>query len=95
MLKPITYLRQAIEIPYYHHERWNGRGYPCKLKGEEIPLAARIFSVVDVWDALHSDRPYRKAWQVGKVRQFLRFQSGRMFEPAIVEAFLMLREGKE
>jgi PAS domain S-box-containing protein/putative nucleotidyltransferase with HDIG domain len=90
MLKSITYLRQAIEIPYYHHERWNGKGYPCKLKGEEIPLAARIFSVVDVWDALSSNRPYRKAWQETKARQYLRLQAGRLFDPAVVDAFLMM-----
>jgi PAS domain S-box-containing protein/putative nucleotidyltransferase with HDIG domain len=95
MLKSITYLKQAIEIPYYHHERWNGRGYPCKLKGEEIPLAARIFSVVDVWDALRSDRPYRRAWQESKARQYLRVQAGRLFDPAIVEDFLAMQEGKE
>jgi PAS domain S-box-containing protein/putative nucleotidyltransferase with HDIG domain len=95
MLKSITYLRQAIEIPYYHHERWNGRGYPCRLQGEEIPLAARIFSVVDVWDALRSDRPYRRAWQENKVRQYLRLQAGRLFDPAIVDAFLTMQTGRD
>ena len=62
LLKPIYYLEAALDIPYSHHERWNGEGYPRKLKGEEIPLAARIFAVVDVFDALTSDRPYRPAW---------------------------------
>jgi PAS domain S-box-containing protein/putative nucleotidyltransferase with HDIG domain len=90
MLKSITYLRQAIDIPYCHHERWNGRGYPRRLVGDEIPMAARVFSVVDVWDALRSDRPYRKAWPENKVRQYLRLQSGRSFDPLIVEAFLAL-----
>jgi PAS domain S-box-containing protein/putative nucleotidyltransferase with HDIG domain len=90
MLKSITYLHQAIDIPYCHHERWNGRGYPRNLVGEEIPIAARVFSVVDVWDALRSDRPYRKAWPESKVRQYLQMQSGRSFDPAVVNAFLML-----
>jgi HD-GYP domain-containing protein (c-di-GMP phosphodiesterase class II) len=62
MLLPILYLRPALDIPYCHHERWDGTGYPRGLKGEEIPLTARIFAVVDVWDALTSDRPYRDAW---------------------------------
>jgi HD-GYP domain-containing protein (c-di-GMP phosphodiesterase class II) len=62
MLSPIRYLRQALDIPYCHHEKWDGNGYPRGLKGEQIPLAARVFAVVDVWDALLSDRPYRKAW---------------------------------
>ena len=62
MLQPIKYLRQALDIPYCHHEKWDGTGYPRGLKGEQIPLAARIFAVVDVWDAITSDRPYRKAW---------------------------------
>jgi len=62
MLSPITYLNKSIDIPYCHHERWDGTGYPRGLKGKQIPLSARIFAVVDVWDALTSDRPYRKAW---------------------------------
>src|SRR5208337_687918 len=66
LLLPIPYLRPALDIPYCHHEKWNGMGYPRGLKGEEIPLAARIFAVVDIWDALRSDRPYRSAWSEEK-----------------------------
>ena len=62
MLHSIAYLHRALDIPYCHHEKWDGTGYPRGLKGEQIPLAARIFAIVDVWDALSSDRPYRKAW---------------------------------
>jgi HD-GYP domain-containing protein (c-di-GMP phosphodiesterase class II) len=88
MLLPIAYLRPALDIPYYHHERWNGQGYPCRLQREEIPLGARIFSVVDVWDALRSDRPYRPAWADHKVQQYIRDQAGKQFDPRIVEAFM-------
>jgi PAS domain S-box-containing protein len=87
MLSPISYLRQAINIPYCHHEKWDGTGYPRGLKGEEIPLAARIFSVVDVWDALTSDRPYRKAWTPGQARAYIQEQAGKQFDPKVVEAF--------
>lgn len=72
MLSPIVYLRPALDIPYCHHEKWDDTGYPRGLKGEQIPLAARIFAVVDVWDALSSDRPYRPAWPHEKVRAYLR-----------------------
>ncbi len=72
LLSPITYLRGALDIPYCHHEHWDGSGYPRGLKGEQIPLSARIFSVIDIWDALLSDRPYRNAWPVQKVAQYLR-----------------------
>jgi PAS domain S-box-containing protein len=88
MISPISYLQPALDIPYCHHEKWDGGGYPRGLKGEQIPLAARIFAVVDVWDALTSDRPYRKAWQENKVRDYIREQSGRHFDPKIVEVFL-------
>ncbi|MSP12147.1 MAG: GAF domain-containing protein [Chloroflexi bacterium] len=88
MLLPINFLRPALDIPYYHHEKWDGTGYPVKLKGEQIPLAARIFSVVDVWDALRSDRPYRKAWPEVKVRAYIQGQSGIHFDPPVVEALL-------
>jgi putative nucleotidyltransferase with HDIG domain len=88
MIAPITYLRRALDIPYCHHEKWDGTGYPRGLKGEQIPLAARIFTVVDVWDALSSDRPYRKAWPEDKVRQHLREQAGKHFDPDIIEIFL-------
>jgi putative nucleotidyltransferase with HDIG domain len=87
MLYPIGYLRSAIDIPYCHHEKWDGSGYPRGLKGEQIPLAARVFAIVDVWDALRNDRPYRKAWPEGKVREYLRDQNGRHFDPVVVDAF--------
>lgn len=88
LLKPIAYLQNALEIPYCHHERWDGEGYPRGLKGTSIPLAARLFSIVDVWDALTSDRPYRKAWPSDQVRDFLLEQSGKHFDPDIVDLFL-------
>lgn len=94
ILSPISFLNAAITIPYYHHERWDGSGYPLGLKGEKIPLAARIFAVVDVWDALSSDRPYRKAWPKGKVLAYLQDNTGVLFDPEIVEDFLsLLKEG--
>lgn len=86
-LKPISYLRPALDIPKYHHERWDGEGYPYGLKGENIPLAARVFAVVDVWDALTSDRPYRKAWEPGKVAEHIRAGVEGHFDPQIVEEF--------
>jgi PAS domain S-box-containing protein len=88
MLMPISYLRPALDIPYCHHEKWDGTGYPRGLKGEQIPLAARIFAVVDVWDALTSDRPYRSAWSKEKTLEYIREQSGRHFDPRVVEVFL-------
>jgi HD-GYP domain-containing protein (c-di-GMP phosphodiesterase class II) len=88
MLSPIGYLREALNIPYCHHEKWDGTGYPRGLKGEDIPLIARIFSVVDVWDALTSNRPYRNAWSSEKARQYIAEQSGKQFEPRIVDVFL-------
>jgi PAS domain S-box-containing protein len=88
MLKPILYLSKAIDIPWCHHEKWDGTGYPRGLKREDIPLAARIFSVVDVWDALLSDRPYRKGWSVDKARTYIQEQAGMYFDPQIVEIFL-------
>jgi putative nucleotidyltransferase with HDIG domain len=88
LLQPIEYLRPVIDIPYCHHEKWDGSGYPRGLKGEEIPLAARIFAIVDVWDALLTDRPYRKAWTVDKARSYLTEQSGLHFDPKVVQSFL-------
>jgi PAS domain S-box-containing protein len=88
LLSPITFLRPSIDIPYCHHEKWDGSGYPRGLKGETIPLAARIFSIIDVWDALRSDRPYRKGWSTKEVEDYLRSQSGRQFEPKILEVFM-------
>lgn len=90
MLKGITFLDSALEIPYAHHERWDGSGYPRGLVGEEIPLEARIFAVVDVWDALRSDRPYREGWDAGRVRQHIIEGSGTMFDPTVVKEFLAL-----
>ena len=90
LLSPIAYLRDALEIPYGHHEKWDGSGYPQGLKREQIPLAARIFAVVDVWDALSSERPYRPAWPQDRVRAYLSDQRGRHFEPGRVDAFLRL-----
>jgi len=88
MLAPITYLRPALDIPYCHHEKYDGSGYPRGLKGREIPLGARIFSVVDVWDALTSDRYYRKAWPEDETAAYIREQAGKSFDPAIVRTFL-------
>lgn len=90
MLMPISYLRPALDIPYSHHEKWDGTGYPLGLKGEQIPLVARIFAVSDVFDALTSDRPYRKAWSVKKTLDYIHGQSGRHFDPKVVEAFLAM-----
>jgi len=90
MLAPIAYLRPALDIPYCHHERWDGTGYPRQLKGTEIPLAARIFAVVDSWDALRSDRPYRKGWEDAQVRAYLQEQAGKAFDPEVVKIFLQL-----
>ena len=88
MLAPITYLHPAIDIPYCHHEKWDGSGYPRGLKGNQIPLAARIFAVADVWDALTSDRPYRKAWSKDKALEFIQEQSGKQFDPGVVSVFV-------
>lgn len=88
LLTPIAYLRPAVDIPFCHHERWDGSGYPMGLKGEDIPLAARIFMVVDVWDALGSDRPYRRAWPPDKIKAYLGEQAGKQFDPRIVQVFL-------
>ena len=90
LLAPIPYLRPALDIPYCHHEHWDGSGYPRGLKGEEIPLAARIFSIVDIWDALLSDRPYRKAWPREKVIEYLKEISGKNLDPKIVIEFLKM-----
>ena len=87
MLAPIQYLARALDIPYSHHEKWDGTGYPRGLKGEQIPLAARIFAVVDVWDALLSDRPYRPAWSEDRVREHIRAQTGLHFDPRVSQTF--------
>ena len=90
MLSSIRYLQPALEIPYCHHEKWDGTGYPRGLKGEEIPVAARIFAVVDVWDAITSDRPYRKRWSNERAREYIQEQSGKYFDPQVAEVFLKL-----
>jgi HD-GYP domain-containing protein (c-di-GMP phosphodiesterase class II) len=87
MLKTIDYLRPALEIPYCHHERWDGNGYPRGLEGTNIPLSARIFAVVDVWDALTSDRPYRLAWPEPKALEYIKLESGRHFDSEVVNVF--------
>jgi response regulator RpfG family c-di-GMP phosphodiesterase len=92
LLAPIPFLRSSLDIPYCHHERWDGTGYPRRLKGEEIPLSARIFAVIDVWDALLSNRPYRKAWSMRKAREYIRAQTGRQFDPQVGRKFLELVE---
>jgi response regulator RpfG family c-di-GMP phosphodiesterase len=95
LLSPISFLRGVLDIPYCHHERWDGSGYPRGLKGEQIPLAARIFSVVDNWDALLSDRPYRGAWPAEKVKAYLKESAGTLLDPKIVEIFLSMIERDE
>jgi putative nucleotidyltransferase with HDIG domain len=92
LLKPIPYLQKAIDIPYCHHEHWDGSGYPRGLKGEEIPLAARIFSVVDVWDALLSDRSYSKAWSREDALSYIHENAGKLFDPQVVAVFLKFVE---
>ena len=92
MLDPIDFLHEAIDIPYCHHEKWDGTGYPRGLKGDDIPFAARIFSVVDVWDALVFDRPYRKALPREEVRKHILEGSGKHFDARVVDAFLQLDE---
>lgn len=91
-LSHVAFLQEALDIPCHHHERWDGSGYPKGLKGEEIPLAARIFAVADVWDALRSDRPYRPSWPEEKVVEYLRANAGRLFDPQVVEVFLRERQ---
>jgi putative nucleotidyltransferase with HDIG domain len=93
LLSPIGYLDQSLDIPYCHHEKWDGSGYPRGLRAEQIPLAARIFALADVYDALSSDRPYRAAWPPEKVRVHIVGLSGTHFDPAVVEAFLALEAG--
>jgi len=92
MLSPIAFLVPAIDIPYCHHEKWDGSGYPRGLRGKEIPFAARIFPVVDVWDALTSNRPYRKAMPQYEVRPRIKADSGKHFDPVVVDAFMELKD---
>jgi HD-GYP domain-containing protein (c-di-GMP phosphodiesterase class II)/putative methionine-R-sulfoxide reductase with GAF domain len=95
LLYPIVYLRPALHIPYCHHEKWDGSGYPRGLKGEEIPMVARIFTIVDVYDALISNRPYRLAWTPENALEYIREQSGKHFDPRVVKAFLALMAGEK
>jgi HD-GYP domain-containing protein (c-di-GMP phosphodiesterase class II) len=88
LLEPISFLKPSIDIPFCHHEKWDGTGYPRALRGKQIPLSARIFSVIDVWDALRSDRPYRKGWSREQAVHFIRVQAGRHFDPEVTEVFL-------
>ncbi len=92
MLSEINFLKSAITIPYFHHEKWDGTGYPTGLKGEEIPVESRIFTIIDVWDALLSDRPYRKGWPREKVIQYIRENKGIYFDPKIADIFLKLQQ---
>ena len=95
LLEKIPFLGPALDIPYYHHEKWDGTGYPVGLSGEKIPLPARIFAIVDVWDALRSDRPYRKAWSDEKALRYIQEQSGSHFDPQVVETFMGLMEKEQ
>ena len=88
ILAPIISARHTLDVTLYHHEHWDGEGYPYGLKGEQIPLVARLFTIIDVFDALKSDRPYRPAWSHDQVLQYLRSQAGQEFDPYIVKLFL-------
>jgi HD-GYP domain-containing protein (c-di-GMP phosphodiesterase class II) len=90
LLSPVTYLALALDIPHWHHERWDGTGYPDRLRGEEIPFSARLFAFADVYDALTSDRPYRSAWRKQEALEYIKEQSGKHFDPSIVPVFLEL-----
>ena len=92
MLSPIAFLKPALDIPYCHHEKWDGTGYPRRLAGEQIPPTARIFAVIDVFDALTSERPYKHAWPVQKALDHIQSQSGKHFDPAVVDQFMLLME---
>lgn len=94
MLSPVAFLRPALDIPFAHHERWDGSGYPCGLRGDEIPPVARLFAVCDVWDAIRSDRVYRAAWSAGDAHAYIRAGAGSLFDPDAVEAFLDLRRAR-
>ena len=95
MLSSIRYLQPALDIPHSHHEKWDGTGYPRGLKGNEIPIAARIFAVADVWDAITSDRPYRKGWSKEEALGYIKDQSGKYFDPQVVDKFLELIGNKQ
>lgn len=95
LLLPIEILRPAIAIPFCHHERWDGRGYPRGLAGEDIPLAARVFAVADVWDALTTDQVYRPAWSVEATLEHIEASAGTHFDPSVVNHFLVMASDKE
>jgi len=90
MILSLLFIFYLASFPYCHHEKWDGTGYQRGLKGEQIPLAVRIFAVVDVWDALITERPYRPAWSEDKVREYIRGQAGKYFDPKAVDVFLKL-----
>lgn len=94
LLKNIPFLQDALEVPYCHHEKWDGTGYPRGLKGDEIPLAARIFAVVDVWDALRSERLYRESWPAEKVLAYIAHEAGKHLDPQVVDVFLKLYDAE-
>ena len=92
LLSPVEYFRNCLDIPYSHHEKWDGTGYPQGSKGEQIPLAARLFAVVEVWDALSTDQPYRKAWPREKIMEYIKGQSGSHFDPGVVDLFFRAKK---
>jgi putative nucleotidyltransferase with HDIG domain len=94
LLSPIPFLQPAAVISYCHHENWDGSGYPRGLKGESIPLIARIVSVCNVFDALVSDQPYRRAWDQKDALSYIEAVAGKQFDPEIIPAFLRLTQGK-
>jgi PAS domain S-box-containing protein len=94
LLSPIAYLKDSLDIPYCHHERYDGSGYPRRLAGDQIPENARLFAVVDVWDALRSDRPYRKGWEDERAFEYIQINAGRHFDPKAVEMFMELLDSQ-
>jgi HD-GYP domain-containing protein (c-di-GMP phosphodiesterase class II) len=92
LLYPVEYFRNCLDIPCSHHEKWDGTGYPQGLKGEQIPLAARLFAVIEVWDALSTNQPYRKAWPREKIMEYMKGQSGSHFDPAVVDLFFRAKK---
>jgi HD-GYP domain-containing protein (c-di-GMP phosphodiesterase class II) len=95
LLSPIPYLRPALDIPYCHHEKWDGTGYPRGLQGDQIPIAARIFAVIDIWDALRYDRPYRRRWDRQQILEHIESLSGSHLDPRVVDIFLQLIHKEE
>jgi putative nucleotidyltransferase with HDIG domain len=89
-LSNLPFKDQAVDIPHYHHEKWDGSGYPIGLRGEEIPFSARVFAIIDVWDSLCSEKPFRPAWSKTKAREYIIAQSEKHFDPEVVKAFLSI-----